>query len=187
MQRIDIVDGYHLSPVCAADKAAYLVHFADPEIARHLLRVPYPYTEADADWWIEHRRANARDPETHFALRRPDGTLIGGIGMAGEAPVPVAPAEIGYWLASEYRGRGLMPRVIRAFAHHAFTRLMLSEVSAFPFHWNQASCRALEKAGFTRVGYLPGRFQKGDELIDAIDYRLKASEAYTCSPTRQLT
>ncbi|MFO1261754.1 MAG: GNAT family N-acetyltransferase [Rhodoferax sp.] len=174
MQRIDLEGGFHLSPVGPQDASAYLVHFADPAIARNLLRVPFPYTQADAEWWIEHRRRNARDPETHFALRREDGFLIGGIGLAGELPEPVSPAEIGYWLASEYRGRGLMPQVIRAFAHHAFTRLGMAEVSAFPFHWNAASCRALEKAGFTRVGYLPGRFTKGDQVIDAIDYRMKA-------------
>lgn len=184
MQRIAVTDDVHLSPVTASDKSAYMRHFADPEIARHLLRVPFPYTEADADWWIAHRAEHARDPETHLAVRRADGTLIGGIGFAGEDAVPTAPAEIGYWLASECRGRGLMPRVIRAFAKHAFEGFNLGELSAFPFHWNQASCRALEKAGFTRVGLLPARFRKGDETIDAWDYRLKARDY---DPTRQLT
>lgn len=175
-ERHDVGEGVHLTPVRAADRAAYLRHFADPAIARNLLRVPYPYTEADADWWIEHRSANARTPETHFAVRAPDGVLVGGIGLAGELPEPVSPAEIGYWLAPELRGRGVMPRVIQVFAHHCFARLGMAEVSAFPFHWNAASCRALEKAGFTRVGLLPGRFRKGDEVIDAWDYRLRAAD-----------
>lgn len=173
VQRIDLEGGYYMSPVHAGDKAAYMAHFADVEIARNLLRVPFPYTSADADWWIAHRRANARDPETHFAIRRADGFLVGGIGMSGEDPVPVAPAEIGYWLAAECRGKGLMPIAIRAFAQHCFTRLDLSEVTALPFHWNAASCRTLEKAGFTLAGRLPGRFTKGGEKIDALDYRLR--------------
>jgi RimJ/RimL family protein N-acetyltransferase len=175
-ERHEVGDGVHLAPVRAADRAAYLRHFADPEIARNLLRVPHPYTEADAEWWIEHRRRHARTPETHFAIRAPDGALIGGIGLAGEAPEPVSPAEIGYWLAAEHRGRGLMPRVIRVFAHHCFARLGLAEITALPFHWNAASCRALEKAGFRCAGRLPARFRKGDETIDAWDYRLCAAD-----------
>jgi len=34
--------------IVRADKAAYLEHFADPEIAQNLLAIPFPYTEADA-------------------------------------------------------------------------------------------------------------------------------------------
>ena len=100
------------------------------------------------------------------------------------AALAILVSWLGYWLASECRGRGLMPLVIRAFARHAFEGFALSELSAFPFHWNQASCRALEKAGFTRVGLLPARFRKGDETIDAWDYRLRACDH---DPTRQLT
>ena len=48
--RLEVADGFYLSPIVRADKAAYLEHFADPEIAHNLLAIPFPYTEADADW-----------------------------------------------------------------------------------------------------------------------------------------
>jgi hypothetical protein len=51
--RLEVADGFYLSPIVRADKAAYLEHFADPEIARNLLAIPFPYTEADADWWLD--------------------------------------------------------------------------------------------------------------------------------------
>ena len=51
--RLEVADGLYLSPIVRADKAAYLEHFADPEIAQNLLAIPFPYTEADADWWLD--------------------------------------------------------------------------------------------------------------------------------------
>jgi hypothetical protein len=45
-----------------ADKAAYLEHFADPEIAHNLLAIPFPYTEADADWWLDRGKADCALP-----------------------------------------------------------------------------------------------------------------------------
>jgi hypothetical protein len=44
--RLEVADGFYLSPIVRADKAAYLEHFADPEIAKNLLAIPFPYTEA---------------------------------------------------------------------------------------------------------------------------------------------
>ena len=35
--RLEVGDGFYLSPIVRADKAAYLEHFADPEIAQNLL------------------------------------------------------------------------------------------------------------------------------------------------------
>jgi RimJ/RimL family protein N-acetyltransferase len=178
VQRIDLIQGVYLSPVLSSDKAAYVLHFEDPSIARNLLRVPYPYTEADADWWIAFRTQHACDPETHFAIRRADGFLIGGIGLTSVQPdrslhQEGSPAEIGYWIALEQRGRGLMPAAIQAFVEHCRSRLSLGELCAYPFTFNHASCRALEKAGFERVGLVEQRHLKDGQLMDAFDYRLR--------------
>jgi hypothetical protein len=40
--RLEVADGFYLSPIVRADKAAYLEHFADPEIAHNLLAIPFP-------------------------------------------------------------------------------------------------------------------------------------------------
>jgi hypothetical protein len=50
--RIQIRDGFYLSRIVRADKAAYMEHFTDPEVARNTLAIPFPYTEADADCWL---------------------------------------------------------------------------------------------------------------------------------------
>jgi ribosomal-protein-alanine N-acetyltransferase len=135
-QRLEIGEGFHLAPIRASDKAAYLEHFADPEIGRMLLAVPVPYTEADADKWIAHRLKNALKHEIQFGIRVADGSLIGGIGLVEERSTAIYRGEIGYWLAREYRGRGLMPRAIRVFADYAFRELQLHKLTATTYPFN---------------------------------------------------
>jgi RimJ/RimL family protein N-acetyltransferase len=130
-----------------------LEHFADPEIANNLLAIPFPYTEADADWWLDRCEQSIGSPITNFALRTPSGYLIGAIGLVGVLSADAHSAEFGYWLAQSYRGRGLMPRVIRTFSDYAFQELRIHRLFATPFSSNLASHRALEKAVFSAKGY----------------------------------
>lgn len=173
-------DGFHLTRIRGGDKNAYLTHFTDQEIARNTFAIPFPYTEADADWWLAHCAEQARDPETRFAIREPSGYLIGAIGIVGELPASACEAEFGYWLARSHRGRGLMPRVIDAFADHAFRRLGLRRLYATPFSFNHASHRALEKAGFRRERLMREQYRKDGVYLDAIFYmRLAPAAAHT--------
>src|SRR4030095_4857650 len=71
--RLEVADGFYLSPIVRGDKAAYLEHFADPEIVKNLLAIPFPYTEADADWWLARCEQSADFPMTNLALRAPSG------------------------------------------------------------------------------------------------------------------
>jgi RimJ/RimL family protein N-acetyltransferase len=168
--RLEVGDGFFLSPHVLTDKEAYLEHFADPEIARNLLALPFPYTEADADDWLNRCQQSAGSQPTTFALREPAGYLIGSIGIVGGIPADARRAEFGYWLARAYRGRGLMPRVIRTFADYAFQRLHVHRLYATPFSSNHASHRALEKAGFQREGLLRHHHCKQGAYLDAVIY-----------------
>lgn len=170
--RIEIGDGFYLSCIDRADKAAYLEHFTDPEIARNTLAIPFPYTEADADSWLDLCQKQACDPEKQFAIREPGGYLIGGIGIVRDAATKAGEAEFGYWLAKPYRRRGLMSRAISAFANYACEQLGLRRLYAAPFASNIASQRALEKSGFRREGLVPQRFLKNGVFLDAVIYGL---------------
>ena len=73
--RLEVTDEFYLSPIVRTDKAAYLEHFADPEIAHNLLAIPFPYTEADADWWLDRCEQSIGSPNDEFrsphAIRLP--------------------------------------------------------------------------------------------------------------------
>ncbi len=48
--RIDLHDGFHLSPVCDGDQPAYIEHMRDKQITDFMLMIPYPYTQEHADF-----------------------------------------------------------------------------------------------------------------------------------------
>jgi len=145
-------------------------HFADSEIARNLLALPFPFTEADADGWFDRCQQSGHSQVTIFAVREPSSYLIGSIGIVGALSAGVHRAEFGYWLAQSYRGRGLMPRVICTFADYAFQRLHIHRLYATPFASNRASHRALEKAGFQHEGLLRHHHFKRGAYLDAMIY-----------------
>ena len=176
---LEVPGGFSLSRIVRADKSAYVEHMADPEIARNTFAIPFPYTEAHAEWWVERCEQQAFDPEVRFAIREPSGGLVGAIGLVGTLPPGEHRAEFGYWLAKVYRGRGIMPQVIQVFARHAFSRLGLHRLYATPFSFNSASHRVLEKAGFQREGVLRSLYRKDGCYLDAVLYaRLSSDAAY---------
>ena len=169
--RIRISDGFYLSRMTRADKAALIQHLAEEEISRNMLLVPYPYTEADADQWLDRCEERACDPEILFAIRDATGFLIGGIGIIDELQAGATSVEFGYWLAKPYWGRGLMTQVISVFVDYAVHQLKLEYVYAIPFAHNVASQRVLEKAGFQREAFLPKHCLKNGVYIDSVRYR----------------
>lgn len=168
--RIQICESFYLSRITRQDKAAYLEHFTDEEISRNTLRIPFPYTEADADSWLDCCAKQECDPERRFAIRDQTGYLIGAIGIANELTEGATSAEIGYWLAKSYRSRGLMSRTISVFSEYAFQHLRLPNLYAHTFIRNLASQRALEKAGFQREAILPHHLVKNGVPLDAVRY-----------------
>ena len=171
---ISINEDYYLSQITREDKAALLQHLAEEEISRNTLRIPFPYTEADADQWLKRCEEQACAPEKLFAIRLANGFLIGAIGIADELGAGSTSAEFGYWLAKPYWGRGLMRRAISSFADYAIRRLRLECVYAIPFLSNVASQRALEKAGFERDAILLRHCFKNGVYLDAVRYKHSA-------------
>ncbi len=173
---LEVPGGFSLSRILRTDKAAYVEHIADPEIARNTFAIPFPYTEAHAQWWVDHCAEHARDPAVRFAIREPTGYLVGAIGIVGNLPLGERRAEFGYWLAKSYRGWGFMPRVIEVFANPAFARLGVHRLFATPYRFNSASHRALEKASFQREGMLRSLYRKDGRDLDAVLYARLSSD-----------
>jgi RimJ/RimL family protein N-acetyltransferase len=107
-----------------------------------------------------------------FAIRNPDGTLIGVVG-AGHLEVGTTHrANLGYWLAKPYWGQGIMTRAVRCYVRYALTHLDVVRLTAEVFCRNEASIRVLEKVGFRREGRLRKHRAKDGDLLDAYFYGL---------------
>ena len=59
-------------------------------------------------------------------------------------------AEIGYWLAKAFWGRGIMTAVVQRVCQHAFQEFGLVKIIAHVVTHNPASARVLEKCGFAQ-------------------------------------
>ncbi|TWI07976.1 RimJ/RimL family protein N-acetyltransferase [Lysobacter ruishenii] len=101
--------------------------------------------------------------------------LIGGVTLFAIDPAQ-GRAEIGYALHSSQWGRGHARHALRAVLDHAFGALGLRRVEADIDPRNLASCRLVERLGFTREGLLRERWQVGGELQDTALYGLLARE-----------
>jgi ribosomal-protein-alanine N-acetyltransferase len=96
------------------------------------------------------------------------------IGSAGHWRLikPHFRSEIGYELAPEYWGRGLMPEAVGAIVRFGFEHMGLHSIEAQIEPNNQASRRVLEKNGFIQEGYFRESFFDNGVFTDAAVFSL---------------
>jgi ribosomal-protein-alanine N-acetyltransferase len=172
--RLEVNHAIYLSEFLSSDQATLIELLNEKEIYDRTLRIPHPYTPADAHAWLsvaaEVERSNSQT--LNWAIREVTGRLIGGVGLETPGLRKSHRAEIGYWLAKPFWGRGIMPAVVQTVCRHAFENLGLLKITAHVFHFNTASARVLEKSGFQREGYLPRHYLKDGQFLDAIVFGL---------------
>ena len=130
-------------------------------------RFPHPYTRRVGREFI--RLAMSQRPETMFAIAV-DGEAVGGIGFTVLTDVERVSAEIGYWLGEQFWGRGLVTEALVAVTRYAIETCRLTRIYALPFAYNRASCRVLEKAGYTLEAHLRRSAIKDGRIVDQLQY-----------------
>jgi RimJ/RimL family protein N-acetyltransferase len=128
---------------------------------------PHPYTKHDARAYI--RSMRERTPETTFAIALND-EAVGSVGFVLRTDVERVSAEIGYWLAEPFWGRGIATEALVALTKYAIDTHGLTRIYALPFAWNLASCRVLEKAGYVLEARLRRSAIKDGEITDQMQY-----------------
>jgi RimJ/RimL family protein N-acetyltransferase len=134
---------------------------------------PHPYTGRDARDFI--RSVLQRTPETTFAISVNDDA-VGSVGFVLHSDVERVSAEIGYWLAEPFWGRGIVTEALAAVTRYAIETHGLTRIYALPFAWNAASCRVLEKAGYVLEARLRHSAIKNGELTDQMQYAFIAAD-----------
>lgn len=167
--KIVVNDQVHLSEFGSSDKPALTQHLNDRDIYERTLRIPFPYTDAAADEWLALvvKITQQQGRPVHFAIRSADDALIGGCGFDGFQVGKSHRAEVGYWLAKPFWGRGIMTAVVQQVCRHAFDEFELVKITAHVFAHNPASARVLEKCGFQEEGFLRKHFVKDGQFLDA--------------------
>ena len=150
-----------------ADLASLVAH-ADNRHASHLRdRFPHPYTMHDGRAFL--RSVRKANPETTFAIAV-DGAAVGSIGFMLQQDVERVSAEIGYWLGESFWGQGIVSEALVAVTTYAIQQHRLTRLFALPFADNAASCRVLEKAGYTLEARLHRSAIKNGVVVDQCQY-----------------
>ncbi len=131
--------------------------------------MPHPYTLADAE---AHLGRIGTDPLHHSFCIEVEGKVAGAIGLKVKEDVHRHTAELGYWVAEPYWGRGLATAAVRAFVAERLEALPLHRIFAELYANNPASVRVLEKAGFEYEGRLRKNVVKDGKILDSLVYAL---------------
>ena len=113
------------------------------------------------------QRLRAHGLQETFAVCE-DDRLIGLGGLARDDRAPDR-AELGYWIAVPYRGRGHATAAARGLLAHGFERMRLALLFARTASANRASLRVLDKVGLRFVGVEP--VAEGNEPLRRYELR----------------
>ena len=134
-------------------------------------RLPYPYTEADADWWLGMVAENDGKEGVWRAIVV-DGQIVGSISVERMADEQRNAGSIGYMILTPFWSQGVGTEAVRQICGIAFRKLALERIVGEVFPENLASARVLEKNGFRLEETKAGAVEKGGKAIDVRVYGL---------------
>lgn len=142
LEKWKIEDADDLMKICNETDRTYLSN-----------RLPYPYTEENADWWLN-MVSEKEGKSGIFRSVRVDGEIVGNITVEQKEDVFVKDAELGYLLLPDMWSKGIMSEAVRRICEIAFKELDIVRITGQVYEPNAASRRILEKNGFELEGIL---------------------------------
>ena len=134
-------------------------------------RLPYPYDEADADWWLGMVAENDGKEGVWRAIVV-DGQIVGSISVERMADEERNVGAIGYMILTPWWSKGLGTEAVRQMCGIAFRELALERIIGEVFPENLASARVLEKNGFRLEETKVGAVVKDGKAMDVRVYVL---------------
>ncbi len=148
----------------------------NPNIAKYMADVfPHPYTIENGKAFIGLTINDIKtSPPTavRFAIIV-DGKPIGGIGLHLQSDIMRKNAEIGYWLAEDYWGKGIVTCAINQIVKYGFENLDIVRIFARIYGTNIPSQKVVEKCGFKLEGKYDKTIFKNNEFLDELIYAIR--------------
>lgn len=162
---------FTLRPFNHNDIESLMEYANNPKIAANLTnQFPHPYTRESGENFIKF--AMQQSPPTIFAIDI-SGKASGGIGLHVQTDIHIKNAELGYWLAEPFWGKGIMTKAVKHMVKYGFKNLDINRIFARPFGTNIASQKVLKNAGFVLEGKFKGTIFKNDEYLDELIYAVR--------------
>jgi ribosomal-protein-serine acetyltransferase len=132
----------------------------------------------DVERSLEFIRTTRRQIATNDGLQTAiicDGAIAGMIGFH-RVDWQHRATSVGYWLAEEMEGRGIMTHAVAAYVEHAFGAWELHRVEIRAAVDNRRSRAVAERNGFVEEGVLRGAERVGDRYLDHVVYGMLAPD-----------
>ena len=126
-------------------------------------KTPNPFTEQDAINFIN-IQLNKKPPQRFLIFY--NNELAGEIGITIQDDVHRLCAEIGYFIAEPFWGKGLATKAIKKMTEYSFATFEIVRIIAGVFDFNKASMKALEKNGYYLESIRKKSVIKNGQIID---------------------
>lgn len=153
-----------------ADRVQQLA--GDEMVAATTRNIPHPYKDGMADEWISmHQSLHKNGNGLVYAItHRQKKHLMGAVSLMSIEKQHQA--ELGYWLGTEYWGKGYTTEAAGLLIEHAFSQLGLIRIYAHCMAGNRASARILTKIGMEHEGTRKLHIRKGNFFDDQEEFGL---------------
>ncbi|OMH29075.1 GNAT family N-acetyltransferase [Motiliproteus sp. MSK22-1] len=140
-----------LRPFVADDATRVELLAGDKKIADVTANIPHPYPTGLANRWISEQNSKWQRGElASFAITLLDTReLIGSISIMS---ISDQSGELGYWVGTEYWGRGFCTEASKKVVEFGFGTLKLNHIHAHHLRRNPASGKVLLNSGFQHLG-----------------------------------
>jgi len=169
-------DRLTLGPLRAVDIPRIVEYADNPNIAKMLRNLPQPYAEKDAIFWINLSNQGLVN-KTSYIFKvglKENNEFIGGMGLHIKAPHNKA--EVGYWIAEPFWGKGYATEALGALLKFGFEDLELNKIYAVHFIGNPASGKVMINNKMIQEGVLVDEEKKDDTYLTLLQYRLTKRE-----------
>jgi [ribosomal protein S5]-alanine N-acetyltransferase len=162
---------FTLRPWTINDLDSLVKYANNKEIAKNMTdQFPHPYTIEKGKVFIEY--ATKASPPNIFAIDV-NGEAVGGIGVHPQTDIQRKNAELGYWLAEPFWGKGIISKAVTQMIDYGFKTFDVERIFARPFGTNKASQKVLEKSGFTLEAKFEKTLFKNGEYQDELVYSIR--------------
>ncbi|RKF18045.1 N-acetyltransferase [Alginatibacterium sediminis] len=115
-----------------------------PSVVKYLSsKIPYPYTEQDAQWWIV-----TGSKQGIVKAITVNGLFVGCIAASRGEFEHRRSAEVGYWISDDYWRQGIASQAMKDLSDLVFETSDIVRLFASVFSPNKGSMAVLAKCGF---------------------------------------
>ncbi|HEY5928662.1 MAG TPA: GNAT family N-acetyltransferase [Kofleriaceae bacterium] len=168
-----------LRPQRDSDAEAFFPYVSDPELPKFVSWAPHKDIAETRAWVQDAAELIDKGTDMVWTIEH-EGAPVGCVGLHGikwgVRAVRLDRADLGYWIAKPFWGKGLMTEAAIAATRWAFETLGLHKVVVICFEDNLASKRVIEKVGFRFVGRAEEDIWRDGRWFAHLKFELTSSE-----------